>query len=280
MLAATGAALFAGCTANESGAGSPTDAGTTGTDAPTATATATASPTATATPTPQPEIERFEPVTRQIDFSNGETIPPHTTSGFGRGGIPYFAWETTIPVHGNDVEITNTVTITRNGTEIERFRTDPISETVTDGDRYDDTAWVEFGTQDWEVGTYTAECEVRDRISGATASATTEFEMAAPFEAREVQLVETDLPRNATVGEPLSYSLTFENDSDRASSIVTDLSLKQGPNSWMDLDTTLTLNIQPKGTRRYEAGFTPSNAGRFEIRLDSLDDTFGWTIDR
>jgi len=234
VLAATGAALFAGCTADESGADSSTDAGTTATtetDTSTETDTATASPTATATPTPQPEIERFEPVTRGINVSDGETIPPHTTSGFGRGGVPYFAWETTIPVHDTDVEITNTVTITRNGTEVERFQTDPISETVTDGDRYDDTAWVEFGTQEWETGTYTAECEVTDRISGATTSATTEFEMASPFEAREVQLVDTDLPRNATVGEPLSYALTFENYSDRASSIVTDLSLKHGRNT-------------------------------------------------
>ncbi|WP_136716910.1 hypothetical protein [Halorientalis salina] len=281
MLAATGAALFAGCTSDTD---SPTDTAAddgTATTAPAATetATATASPTATATRTPQPSIRTLEPVTKRLAFDEEETISAHTTSAFGRGAEPFVALDATIPVHGNAAEFKYGGSVSRNGTEVEDFETDLITEAVSDSDQYVDNYWVNFGRHEWETGTYTAEIVVTDTLSSETTTATTEFDIVTPLADREVQLISTDLPTHATAGESLSYALTFENRADRASSLVTDLSLRQGPDTWMDLDQTLTLNMRPKETRRIENSFTPSSAGRFEIRLDHLDDTFGFTID-
>lgn len=287
MLVATGAALFAGCTSNaDSDRGSPTatDAATTAptatqTGTPTATQTQDAT-TTTATPTPQPSVQTFEPVTKALTFADGETIADHTTPAFGRGGEPFVAQQVSIPVHGNAAKLNYRVTISRDGTQIDSYESDSITEAVTDGDRYTDQYWVGFGQSDWDLGTYTATLDVTDEITDETATATTTFEMRPPFREREVYMTDTDLPEHATVGEQLSYALTFDNRSDRASSLVTPVSLKQGHNSWMKLDTTLTVNIPAGATQHFEASFTPKSSGRFELRLDKLNQQFGWDIEQ
>jgi hypothetical protein len=286
VLTTVGALLCAGCSARTGKETTQADSTAMTTEptppretiSTTGTATETSTGTPTVTPTPQPRIETFRTITNGIDFEE-DGIAAHGTPAYGRGADAYFAFEVVVPPKDETVQYAPELTIESDGQEVASYSGDTTSERTNETVR--NSHWIRVATEtDWDITTYSARLRVRDERHGESAAATESFELTFPFDREEVELVEDTLPDEITTGETLDYSLTFRNRSDRASSIVSPISMRDSPESWAETGGTFTLNIAAGETRTWHSEETQlETPGRYEYRLDDVGTTFGFTVE-
>jgi len=216
-------------------------------------------------------------------LDGGETVRSYAVGGFGVGGPVYIGVSGTVPERDGDGLLARArVELSRNGSQVGSAKVREISSAASSGNTPQNESVpvqtaVRFpNTASWERGTYTADVVFEKGKTGETRQATTSFNLVAPLEGDDATIVDTDIPDSVEPQESFDYSLTLRNTSDRASSIVSTLDVRQAGGDWIQLnDFLLRLNI-PAQTERtahfndvsYQVG------GDLQFRLNAIGETY------
>lgn len=288
FLVAGGAAVLAGCSSDSDGSAATDTATATDTPTPTPTETQTPTPEPTDTPQPSPEINRLVPITKELPDQNLDQgfTREYRTRNFGQGGEVVFGSNIDIPVHQGSAKYSTQIEVRKDGTEVDEYSGEPENELGIEGDNFSSYRWVSLGeSSDWEKGEYTAEYIVRDDVTGVSTTVTRSFSIVTPFGADEVTLADRNIPSEVTAGVPFELSLTFENLSDRSSSVVSAESFRAGETKeeatqreWEQLDYKRRVNIAAGDTTTWRVEDAElSSPGVYQYRLDAVGETY--TID-
>jgi len=278
FLVALGTAAVAGCSSSSGSDQTPTQ---TETQTPTPTF---AAPTEVGTAESPSQIGPFALDTISAvlgPLDEGETVQSYAVGGFGVGGPVYVGVSGTVPDRAELLARTR-VELSRNGSQVGSAKLQEISSAASSENAPQNgsvpvQAAVRFpNTGSWKRGTYSADVVFEKGKTGEMRQATTSFNMVAPLEGDDATLVNADIPDSVKPQEQFDYSLTLRNTSDRSSSVVSTLDVRQVGGDWIQLnDFLLRLNI-PAQTERtahfndvsYQVG------GDLEFRLNAIDETY------
>lgn len=280
LLEVAGTALFSGCvTGTDRGSGNtPTPAKN---QTPTATPTPTPEPTPTETPLPLDPIAKLaNPVYRWTGF--GDAIR-NNISGVGQGAKLPVAGRFKIWIHDGTLNYNVQARVSdSSGTQIglESYSNRQITD-ITGHANWE--TFLSFDTTTWDRGTYQGEYIVRDNIldesslDGSADSIKWTVDIVDPLRDGEAAMADQTIPGSVRAGETFDYSLTFENKTDRDSSIVSSISTRVDGEEWKDSHELKTYNLPAGESVEYSfRGASLSEPGRYEFRLDTVGIT--WSI--
>ncbi|SEO17015.1 hypothetical protein SAMN05216388_10096 [Halorientalis persicus] len=279
FLVTLGTVAIAGCSSSSGSDQTPNQD-------PTQTATPTfAAPTEEGTAKSPSQIDPFalDTISAVLGPLDGdETVRSYAVGGFGVGGPVYVGVSGTVPDRDDGLLARTRVELSRNGSQVGSAKVREISSaassknTSQNGSVPVQTAVRFPNTGSWKRGTYSADVVFEKGKTGEMRQATTSFNMVAPLEGDDATLVNADIPDSVKPQEQFDYSLTLRNTSDRSSSVLSTLDVRQAGGDWIQLnDFLLRLNI-PAQTERtahfndvsYQVG------GDLEFRLNAIDETY------
>lgn len=288
-LTLVGSLVSGGCLGEQSGGGSestptatptPTE-GLTATETPTPTPTPTETPAPTETPTPTPEPEpsviRANPVMTWAEYGDTGT---QATTAFGAGAPVLIGSRHRLPTADGKVDATVQCTIYDSGEEIATDALE-ITELVDTAGPWRNEAMFDFEADRFERGTYSAEILLHeDRFGTRARTDPIEFEIVDPLTAGEVEIVEINHPDPITANEPFWIDVVYKNVSDRDSSIVSDYSLRRNLGDWVAGDEPWVENLAAGAEYTWERTGMKLPRGEYTERLDGLDLTWSFEIER
>lgn len=295
-LRAAGASLLltSGCSQSSPGGSTPTPTETestpqttTATNTPTTTETQTTTEkttdteTSTETSTPDrqaPEFELANPVTTWIEPGDTES---RAVDAFGSGGPIVIAFRFDLPVIDNNIEYSFRGTVYDDGSIIDEYTSDPIQDRVTGEDTDTREAWVSFGREpEWDLKEYTVDILLQDEQTGkSTIREGVSFALNERLTDNEARLINTNIPDEIQVGESFDYSLEFENQTNRDSSIVTTSRWRwESDDSWTPYDGLFYTNVAKDRPIMWANSTSFSRSGTFLWRFDDINETVEFTI--
>lgn len=256
-------AVTAGCTRSGS---SPED-----------TTTTTEQPTTTQG-SPRPEIVATSLLSRWDEFGD---VSSYRVDAVGEGAYAIIGFRYDVMVHGGTLDVTDQVKVFDPSGERVAIK-DTRDEQLTEGDGLQ--TWENafyFDTTSWERGEYTYEVLIRDNVSDKVSGTKQgSFTVNAPLGESEATLAAVDDPDTVSVGEPYSFTLTFENTSSRDGSVVTPLSARyESQDSWRTYSSgQIPATMAAGETNTWEsAELSFDYEGAFQFRLDDLGEI--WSVE-
>lgn len=283
FVALAGSVTLAGCSGTSSSTpterSSTTEATTRQTSPETERTTTETESTTTETTTsaPSPTIESADLLTHWNEFGD---VEKNAVNAVGLGSTAVIGWHYSLPIHDGKSEETVQVTIyDEEGPSVtSRQKSDTHITNQTGSDEWE--RWFGFETADWEKGEYFAEILVRDDVSGKNSGVTeVNFTVNEPLGKGEASIESTQYPDSVTVGEEVTFELTFANTSNRDGSIVSSLSARYNDGSWQSVsDSKFELNVGANSTRTWNGNAVSfDSAGTYTYRLDDVEET--WSIE-
>lgn len=288
-LAVLGSLVSGGCVGGQSGSDSePTPSGSatpretptpTETPSPTATPTGTPTPTETETPTPEPEPTAVQtnPVMAWDEYGDVEA---ERTSAFGAGAPVVIGSRHRLPTVDGKVDATLQCNVYEGEEQLSKDTLE-ITELVDTAGPWAHEAIFVFESETFERGSYSAEVLLRDdRFGTRVRTDPIEFEIVDPLTSGEVEIIEVDHPDPIKANEPFSMDIVLKNVSDRDSSIVSDHSVRRNLGEWTNFDDTRTANIAAGAEFVWERTDWELPRGEYTERLDALDLTWSFEVER
>lgn len=229
----------------------------------------------------EPAVTQFEPVLQRLDYDRGDQIAPNTTPAFGQTGEIFLGHETTHPTHDGRAVFTHTVSLKKDGEQVDSYEFDTQSEDVPGQDSYQSSWWTRLvADTEREIGQYTAEVSTTDIVTDETATATTELGVNRDLQLGDIEFVEVEAPETVSVGEEYSTVFRVRNLTDRASSYSSPASYRIDSSDWQQSDDPFTMNLRADGITEFEPPVDPFDdpVGELSIRIDDPDITFSMTV--
>lgn len=229
----------------------------------------------------EPEVTQFEPILQRLDYDRGDQITTNTTPAFGQTGEIFLGHETIHPTHDGRAVFTHTVSLKKDGKEVNSYEFETQSEDVPRQNSYQSRWWTRLETDtEREIGQYTAEVITTDLIANETATATTELEINRDLQLADIEFVEVDVPQTVSVGEEFSPVFRVRNLTDGASSYSSPASFRTGSSDWQQSDDPFTMNLRADGITEFEPPVGPvdRSSGEISLRIDEPDVGFSITV--
>ncbi|WP_424017903.1 hypothetical protein ACOZ4N_18840 [Halorientalis pallida] len=256
FISLTGAAVFAGCSSNDSNPSSE--------------------PQASAMPgqSTQPEVLTANHVYEWETFGDaGDNAATASTPG-----VPIMiAGRYRIPVSDGQLDMTEQIQIYDNSGQ--RIASDSHTEQqLASGDSERWEHGLAFQTGSWDTGSYTAEVLIRDNATDQVSEpAEVEFEMRPQLPTANISVERVDAPATVSTGEPYQPRVVFSNDGGRDGGFISTFSARDSISQWQTFRTPVALTIPRGGTNDYEFGsVTFDQTGELRLRIDRLD--YSWTV--
>lgn len=265
----TAAAAVSGCSGGDG----------TGTANQTKTADGAATPTERATATAEPD-----PTPRVTD--SGLRLDTDSFRSFddidsvGQGGILVVGVEYDLPVSdGSARGLVEARVRDSDGTELSTDSEEIDAVATGDSEFHSDSSWFAFDTADQEPGSYTAELLINSEAHGTSTSTAVPFDIVAPLGEGEVEMYLAEYPDDAVAREEFEWTLGFQNQTDRDSSVVTDIvTIDPARADSFEIETQYRENIPAGEETTVEKTLNVNIPGTYTYRIDAIDAEVSFTV--
>jgi len=252
----------------------------TGTASQTETADGTATPSERATAT----AEQPDPTPRVTD--SGLRLDTDSFTSFddidsvGQGGILIVGVDYDLPVSdGSARGLVEARVHDSDGTELSTDSEEIDAVATGDSEFHSDSSWFAFDTSDQEQGSYTVELLINSEAHGTSTSTEVPFDIVEPLGEGEAEMYIAEFPDDAVAREEFEWTVGFRNQTDRDSSVVTDIvTIDPARADSFEIETQYRENIPARGETTVDKTLKANIPGTYTYRIDAIDAEVSFTV--